>query len=74
MTGNISKLSRDDFGTNHYKGYMGNQLDSIRGFTNSNYTYDPNGNLISDSGKDITLSYNYLNLPPRLRTRVACER
>ncbi|OWK68722.1 hypothetical protein CBW18_20795 [Pedobacter sp. AJM] len=63
VMGNMTSLSRDGFGANNYKGYTGNRLDSIRGFTNSNYTYDANGNLISDSRKDITLSYNHLNLP-----------
>ncbi|MCX2496431.1 RHS repeat-associated core domain-containing protein, partial [Pedobacter sp. PF22-3] len=53
----------DNFGTNNYIGYNGNRLTSISGFTNSNYGYDANGNLTSDSQKNITLGYNFLNLP-----------
>lgn len=61
--GNIKSLARDGFGTNNYTAYTGNKLTQISGFTNSNYGYDGNGNLISDSQKNINLSYNYLNLP-----------
>jgi hypothetical protein len=38
-------------------------LKAISGFTNSSYDYDANGNLKSDSQKNITLGYNFLNLP-----------
>ena len=31
--------------------------------TSSAYTYDDNGNMISDPNKGLTISYNYLNLP-----------
>lgn len=61
--GNISSLTRDGFGTNSYSGYDGNRLTAISGFTNSSYGYDANGNLLSDSQKGISVSYNYLNLP-----------
>ena len=64
--GNITSLSRDNFGTNNYTGYTGNQLTQISGFTNSSYVYDENGNLKSDSQKGINLSYNYLNLPTQI--------
>ena len=30
------------------------------------YSYDANGNLTGDSGKQIGASYNYLNLPTRI--------
>ncbi|MFD2581341.1 DUF6443 domain-containing protein [Pedobacter vanadiisoli] len=63
VMGNITSLTRDNFGTNNYTGYNGNRLTAISGFTNSNYGYDANGNLTSDSQKDITLGYNFLNLP-----------
>ncbi|WP_230146610.1 MULTISPECIES: hypothetical protein [unclassified Pedobacter] len=38
-------------------------MKAISGFTNSSYDYDANGNLKSDSQKNITLGYNFLNLP-----------
>ncbi|MFD2581599.1 DUF6443 domain-containing protein [Pedobacter vanadiisoli] len=63
VMGNITSLTRDNFGTNNYTGYNGNRLTAISGFTNSNYGYDANGNLTSDSQKNITLGYNFLNLP-----------
>jgi RHS repeat-associated protein len=63
VMGNISSLIRDGFGTNSYTGYYGNRLTAISGFTNSGYTYDANGNLKTDSEKNITLGYNFLNLP-----------
>lgn len=31
--------------------------------TNTDYTYDANGNLIADANKGMTVSYNHLNLP-----------
>jgi len=60
--GNILSLSRNPMGTNTYL-YNGNQLSSISGFVNGSYLYDVNGNLKSDGPKNITLEYNYLNLP-----------
>nr|WP_199157290.1 DUF6443 domain-containing protein [Pedobacter sp. ASV2] len=66
VMGNITSLSRDNFGTNNYTGYTGNQLTQISGFTNSSYTYNENGNLKSDSQKGINLTYNYLNLPTQV--------
>ncbi|CAH0174436.1 tRNA nuclease WapA [Pedobacter sp. Bi126] len=63
VMGNITSLTRDNFGTNNYTVYEGNRLKTISGFTNSNYDYDANGNLKSDSQKNITLGYNFLNLP-----------
>ena len=33
----------------------------------STYTYDGNGNMVSDSKKGITLSYNYLDLPDTIK-------
>lgn len=64
--GNIQRLTREGYGTNNYTGYSGNKLTQISGFTNSNYSYDANGNLINDSQKDISLSYNYMNLPQQI--------
>ncbi|WP_307527540.1 RHS repeat domain-containing protein [Pedobacter sp. W3I1] len=40
-----------------------NGVESNKRFTDSSYTYDANGNLKSDSQKNITLGYNFLNLP-----------
>jgi len=58
LMGNISSLTRDNFGTNNYSGYDDNRLTVISGFTNSNYAY--NVNLTSDSQKNISLGYNFL--------------
>jgi RHS repeat-associated protein len=63
VMGNIGSLTRDGFGTNNYTGYYGNRLTAISGFTNGTYAYDANGNLTNDSQKNITLGYNFLNLP-----------
>ncbi|MBB6498132.1 DUF6443 domain-containing protein [Pedobacter cryoconitis] len=63
VTGNIKTLDREGKGTNTYSGYTGNQLTKITGFTNSEYSYDDNGNLTYDKEKNINLTYNYLNLP-----------
>ncbi|KIA95220.1 hypothetical protein OC25_07870 [Pedobacter kyungheensis] len=63
VMGNITSLTRDNFGTNNYTGYNGNKLINISGFTNSTYAYDANGNLTNDSQKNISLGYNFLNLP-----------
>ena len=44
----------------------------IEGFKDGNtsgndYTYDANGNMITDANKDITnISYNHLNLPTQV--------
>ncbi|WP_411032372.1 DUF6443 domain-containing protein [Spongiimicrobium sp. 3-5] len=58
--------------------YAGNQLQSVSdtaestGFSDvnssgSDYTYDQNGNMISDTNKGITsISYNHLNLPAQV--------
>jgi len=34
--------------------------------TTTDYLYDANGNMISDANKNITIEYNYLNLPDRI--------
>ena len=56
--------------------YTGNQLQSVDdaahanfGFkgTSAAYTYDANGNMLTDSGKGISsISYNHLNLPTQV--------
>ncbi len=68
--GNILTLNRnrgnagtvDDF----VYGYdSGNKLTALSGSKSSNYTYDVNGNMLTDSSKNITadIVYNHLNLP-----------
>lgn len=61
--GNITSLTRDGFGTNSYSGYNGNQLGTISGFTNGNFTYNANGNVEQDGTRGIIVGYNVLNLP-----------
>jgi len=50
-----------------------NTTDKLKGFTDGNtsgndYTYDANGNMLTDKNKGITTNivYNYLNLPERI--------
>lgn len=52
----------------NYKGQLQSITESsstTRGFksSSSNYTYDNNGNLYTDTGKGIIANHNYLNLP-----------
>jgi len=66
VMGNIKSLYREGgYGTNdyHIDLYKGNQLKTISGFTNGNYTYNENGNLTIDGPNGNNISYNYLNLP-----------
>ncbi|UCH14968.1 MAG: RHS repeat-associated core domain-containing protein [Bacteroidales bacterium] len=65
----------DDLNYNYYDYGYNNQLQSVtdNGIpsdevddypgTSSTYTYDDNGNMIYDGGKDLNIDYNYLNLP-----------
>jgi RHS repeat-associated protein len=76
--GNLSTLSRSQTGTlidNLTYTYTGNQLQSVNDATSSDlglkhgtssFTYDGNGNLITDPSKGatgISIAYNLLNLP-----------
>ena len=64
VMGNITSLTRDNFGTNEYTGYDGNRLTAISGFTNGTYQYDPNGNQKQNSANGISyIDYNFLDLP-----------
>ncbi|AFD06626.1 RHS repeat domain-containing protein [Solitalea canadensis] len=69
VMGNILSLNRTGagYGNTTYdyvkNGVNGNQLQSIAGNIIASYGYDVNGNLLTDSKKGITLTYNYLNLP-----------
>lgn len=76
--GNITGLNRNLQNGNHnflYQ-YDGNQVHSINGTQTINgqttpvvrsYSYDANGNMITDSSKGVSLiEYNYLSLPERV--------
>ncbi len=82
LNGNIKSLDRYGDGGSHIDdltyAYDGNQLIKVDdaavdtvGFTESgsgtDYTYDGNGNMISDANKGITaIDYNHLNLPTKV--------
>ncbi len=82
LNGNIETLDRNnESGTkidDLAYSYTGNQLTQVddtgvdtEGFTESgtgtDYTYDANGNMISDANKGITaIEYNHLNLPTKV--------
>ncbi|MEO9873090.1 RHS repeat domain-containing protein [Ekhidna sp.] len=83
LNGNIQTLDRRAEATSSYidelsYSYVGNQLqkvddsgDDSAGFIESgsgaDYTYDENGNMISDANKGITdIDYNHLNLPTKV--------
>lgn len=63
--GNIKSLRRDDgtaFGYNYANDNKSNRLTGLSGGIGGNYTYDDNGNSLTDR-QGTTLTYNYLNLP-----------
>ncbi|MFN0291065.1 DUF6443 domain-containing protein [Pedobacter helvus] len=65
LMGNISSMDRDNAGAKTYiykDGGLSNRLDKVNGLTN-NYSYDANGNATYDGRKDLTFTYNHLNLP-----------
>ncbi len=68
VMGNILEFNRDDQGVGIYH-YAGNQLSYISGGPLSTFplAYDDNGNAIKstvgDSRTEVSLTYNYLNLP-----------
>ncbi len=72
-SGNIKTLNRNDssghFYNNmiyHYKANT-NKLESVTGLNYASYTYDNNGNVISDSHRDIAfIIYDSDNLPVRI--------
>ncbi|MEN5057833.1 RHS repeat domain-containing protein [Sphingobacterium kitahiroshimense] len=61
--GNIRTLSRDALGSTTYT-YDGNKLMGLTGAISGSYSYDMNGNAITDR-RGMSFSYNYLNLPQR---------
>jgi RHS repeat-associated protein len=60
VMGNITSLNRNGTGTQTYS-YSGNRLSSVSGGISRSYTYDANGNALTDGTN--TLTYNMLNLP-----------
>jgi len=60
VMGNIISLNRDTTGVQTYS-YAGNRLSSVSGGASRSYTYDVNGNALTDGAN--TLTFNYLNLP-----------
>ncbi|WP_439583232.1 DUF6443 domain-containing protein [Dyadobacter bucti] len=71
--GNIKTLTRaGSVADNLTYSYTGNKLTSITDISGSNlgiktgvsnYSYDANGNMLTDGNRGATISYNYLNLP-----------
>jgi RHS repeat-associated protein len=66
--GNITSLTRPGVsgtatGYNYYNSNASNQLTSTTGTNAGTYTYDVNGNQLTDSRRGVTLTYNQLNLP-----------
>jgi len=63
--GNITSLNRNGAGAMAYvyKNGNSNQLQSVTGFTITDYQYDGNGNATTDGRNGMTLQYNRLNLP-----------
>lgn len=58
--GNILTLNRNGTGMQTYS-YSGNMLSSVTGGISRSYTYDANGNALTDGTN--TLTYNFMNLP-----------
>jgi RHS repeat-associated protein len=64
--GNISTLNRNSAGVSTYtytNSGLSNQLSSTSGPIIGSYSYDGNGNALSDTRRGVTLTYNQLNLP-----------
>src|SRR5690606_6641767 len=59
--GNILTLKRDNGTTTNYS-YTGNRLIAISGGLTGSYTYDTNGNALTDR-TGMSFRYNHLNLP-----------
>jgi RHS repeat-associated protein len=60
---NSNKLSQVVDGSNDSKSTLGDFKYDAIAKTSTDYIYDVNGNMIADKNKDITISYNHLNLP-----------
>lgn len=63
VMGNITNLNRNNTGiqTYEYGANTGNRLNRVRGGVSRLYTYDGNGNALTDGTN--TMTYNLLNLP-----------
>lgn len=61
--GNITGLTRNNYGALSYNYTNSSQLYSVSGFVNGIYQYDNNGNTTGDGVKGNTIAYNLLNLP-----------
>jgi RHS repeat-associated protein len=54
-------------GTNQRNDFSnGSTIDAIGASSTIDYTYDANGNMLSDLNKGITITYNYMNLPSKV--------
>jgi RHS repeat-associated protein len=54
-------------GTNQRNDFSdGSTIDAIEASSTIDYTYDANGNMLSDLNKGITITYNYMNLPSKV--------
>jgi RHS repeat-associated protein len=63
---NANRLLRVFDTTNNPQGFKDN-TDGVTNSPNSDYTYDANGNMITDANKGITnILYNHLNLPTKI--------
>ncbi|MGX5689965.1 DUF6443 domain-containing protein [Arcticibacter tournemirensis] len=60
--GNINTLTRGNYGSLAYT-YDGNRLISLSGFKSGSFGYDVNGNTTADGTRNLTVTYNELNLP-----------
>lgn len=70
LNGNIRSLTRTANGStsdNYTYTYTGNRLTSLSGVTGS-YTYDQSGNMLNDPRKNLSFTYNSLNLPDEVKT------
>ena len=51
-------------------GYSGNRMETVSvGDSLWSYSYDSDGNMVSDGHRGLELSYNFLNLPARVRVK-----
>jgi RHS repeat-associated protein len=64
-----NKLQSVSDGANNYSSTLGDFKFNPATKTGTDYTYDANGNLLSDANKNISnVQYNYLNLPKGITT------